>query len=144
MTDLIQKETIKRAYRKVEEMAEKHSMTFDEWVDYCDRKRHAENLTDYEVKLIWAYQIHSAMEKLIANGKDKTARLLEIDNYWIRHYKKDFHNTDKAMKRLTDICSLLKSKFDIEYEYNWLIEYDEELYDKLKNERKRGIPGRNY
>ena len=132
-------DVVAKVWRKVEELAEKRGMTRDEFIMWSDAENYRKNISEYEYKLIHAYQISKVVERLIINSKDKLAEYLKREKYWIRGYEKDFVNVDKAIKHLTEVCSHLKEKYNIEYEAERLLSYDDTLYEEiLEKKKKRG------
>ncbi len=134
MNELVENDVITKAWNKVYNLAQKYEMTLEEFENHCKIQWYKENLTNYEIQLIWAYRIKQAIDRLKNDGKEWIARELYEDNRWIDKF--DFKDVDKAIKHLDEVCKNVKEKYNVEYDEAWLKDYDDRLYEKLKNERK--------
>lgn len=101
-------------------------------------------ITLYEINLIHAYQINEALK----NVNDYVAKMAKEDgNYdWIEFYKRDYYRQDMdddmghkitridyAFKHLNKVCEFARNyKNPYKYEYEWLVDYDKILADRLK------------
>ena len=137
-TNLILADVVKKAWCKVEEIAEKHGMTRNEFIEWSDRERAKKQITDDEHVLILAYQINEVIDRLEAAGKDKLAYRLEKDEYWIKSWTRDFDKVDDAIKHLTEVCSYLKYKCNSQCLDEWLLNYDDRLYEAMNEKNKKG------
>jgi hypothetical protein len=106
----------------------------------------------YEVNLIHAYQIIKALNE-VSSEIAKKARA-DHDNYgWTEQYKYDFNKMDRAddslsfisridhaFRHLNKVCAFAANyKKPYKYDYEWLIDFDKVLKDRL--EAKYGYSG---
>ena len=105
----------------------------------------------YEVNLIHAYQIDKALKSV---SKEIANKANENGNYWwIDRFKKDFNKKDMgddsfnfisridhAFRHLNHVCEFAGNyKNPYKYEYEWLIDFDSVLIERL--ESKYGFSG---
>ena len=123
--------------RKINALAEKRSMTYQEFIDWSDRENYRSEISNDEYMLIWAFQINQAIIQIETVDKDrKKAEALYREFWWIKRFRDSFDGVvDVAIKHLTDVCAYVKKKYDREYEYEWLLEFDDEFYFKVKEKK---------
>jgi len=134
--NLIPDDVIKRAWRKVEELAEKRGMTRDEFIKWSDAEQYRSNISENEILLMKAYFVNEVIGRLEKADKESLARKVEGEYYWIKRFERDFDKIDEVIKHLTDVCAYIKRKYDVEYEYARLLKWDDILYDLILERNK--------
>lgn len=136
---IVSSDVAKRAWRKVDELAEARGMTRDEFVAWSDKEDYKTNISQYEYSLIFAYQANEAIKRLERGGYSPGATALYEENHWIiNKLKDDFSNIDKAIKHLTEVCGYIRARDNTSYKYEWLLEYDEILYNRVIDKESKG------
>jgi hypothetical protein len=125
-----------RADRKIDNLAEARGMTRQEFEDWCKRETYRQEISDYEVILIRAYQINQAVLHLEAIGKGRQADELRQDFYWIERFEKSFGKVDKAIKHLTDVCAYIEKEYNKKYIYEFLLTLDDVVYDEMMSKSR--------
>ncbi|GAG97379.1 unnamed protein product, partial [marine sediment metagenome] len=102
--------------------------------------RYQSNISDNEHNLIFAYQINKAIKEIerlkISDDRGMLAEVTLRDYSWISRFKDDFNKVDKAIKHLQEVCEYVKDKEDTTYQYEWLLDYNDVLFDKIIEESK--------
>ena len=136
--NLIPDDIIKRAWQKVESLAEKKGVSRDEFIEWSDAEQYRSNISENEILLIKAYFVNVVIERLEKADKESLARKVEGEYYWIKRFKKDFNKIDEIIKHLTEVCAYIKRKYDVEYEYANLLKWDDIFYDLIIERNKHG------
>jgi len=140
---VIKKSELEKVWRKADELAEKHGMTRDEFIQWSDGEFARKNITEYQCALIMAYQTCEAIKRLRSYGKENLADKVESREWWVKTWKKDFNKVDEAIKHLTEVCEYLRKLYgeNYKYHYEYLLNYDDILYkiviDKAKSDRSK-------
>ena len=123
--------------RNINALAEKHGMTYKEFIEWSDREEERTSISQDEYMLIYAYQVDQAILRLQTSADgNKLADNLTREYWWIERFRDDFNaGIDKAIKHLTDVCAYLKKNWDHDYEYEWLLGFDDEFYFKSKEKK---------
>lgn len=142
-TDLLDKKLIgndvtQKVWSKIDKIAEAKGMTRQEFKEWSEAELYRSNISEYEYDLIFAYQVNKAIERLEINNKDMLANDTKRKYSWLNRFKDSFNKVDKAIKHLTDVCSYIKRQEGKEYDYKWLLDYDDVLFDRIVegNEKK--------
>lgn len=140
-TDLMVKDdVVSRAWNKIDRLAEARGMTRQEFIEWSEAESYRSNISDYEHNLIFAYQINKAIKEIerlkISDDRGMLAEVALKEYSWISEFKDDFNKVDKAMQHLQEVCEYVKDKEDPNYQYEWLLYYDDVLFDKIIEESK--------
>ena len=135
---LIKNDVISRAWNKVDILAEAKGMTREEFIEWSKAEYKKKNISGYEFDLICSYQISKAIERLEINNKNVLAEDTRRKYPWINRFKDDFIKVDQAIKHLQEVCEYVEGKEVRKYDYEWLLDYDDILYDRIieGNEKK--------
>jgi hypothetical protein len=148
MATIVKDDVISKVWNKIDKIAKAKGMTRQEFIAWSEAERCRSNISDYEHNLIFAYQINKAIKEIARlKIKDDRGMLAEAtlrDYSWISGFKDDFNKVGKAIKHLQEVCEYVKDKEDITYQYEWLLSYDDVLFDKIIEGSKKGKPKRNY
>lgn len=137
---LIKNNVVSRVWDKIDNIAKAKGMTRQEFITWSEAEHYRSNISDYEHNLIFAYQINKAIKEIerlkIKDDKGMLAEATMRDYSWINRLKSDFNKIDKAIKHLQEVCKYVKDKEDTTYQYEWLLDYDDILFDKIIEESK--------
>ena len=108
------------------------------------------NISIREATLIHAYQIDSAISKLECKTKYPTKGKVTIPEYiteklrrkeyWIKSWRKFYDNGEalEALKHLQEVCDWIENKYKEEYDFNWLLDFDNFYYNKIIEKYNKG------
>ncbi len=137
---IVKNDVVSRVWNKIDKIAKAKGMTRQEFIDWSEAKRCRSNISDYEFNLIFAYQIYKAIKEIarlkIKDDRDMLAKTALKDYSWIRRFKDDFIKVGKAMQHLKEVCEYVKDKEDTTYQYEWLLNYNDVLFDKIIEENR--------
>lgn len=128
---LIGNNTILKVWKKVDSLAEARGMTRQEFIEWSKAEHNRSNISEYEYNLIFAYQVSKVIERLKINNKDMLIEAARRKYSWTDRFKSDFSRVDQAVKHLKDVCNYVKEKNGIGYEYEWLLDFDDVLFDRM-------------
>lgn len=136
---VVSDDVVKRAWRKVDEIAKSKGITRKEFINWSDKENYKTNISQGECNLIFAYQVNEAIKRLDKGGYGPRAMAAYEENRWIiDKLRDDFYNIGKAMRHLTEVCGYIRDKYNTSYKYEWLLEYDDTLYSRAINEGSKG------
>ncbi len=149
---MVKDDVVSRVWNKIDKIAKAKGMTQEEFIEWSEAERCRSNISDYEHNLIFAYQINKAIKEIerlkIKDDRGMLAEAALRDYSWISGFKDDFNKVGKAIKHLQEVCEYVKDKEDTTYQYEWLLSYDDVLFDKIiegsKGKNKKGKPKRDY
>lgn len=126
--------TMKRIDQKINNLAETKGMTYDEFIEWSDRETERQEITQFEINLITAYQLDQAIKNI-----NNYAKQQEIDKqyWWRKRFYDDFSKVDEAIKHLTDVCSYIKDRYGYDYGEEYLLTLDEASYETLTENRSK-------
>jgi len=134
---LVKNDVVSRVWNKIDSMAESKGMTRQEFIEWSKAERYRSSISDYERDLIFAYQVSKAIERLEINDKHILVESTGIKYSWINKFKYDFISVDKAMEHLKEVCEYMLQQEGREYDYKWLFDYDNVLFDRIIKESKK-------
>ena len=119
---------LKKIHRKIDNLAEAKGMTRQEFEEWSERESDRLEISEEEFMYIRAYLINEAIIKLIKEGKHKEATKLEKEFPWIPRLDDLDLKAPDYFKHLERVCTYHKDKYGKEYEFNWLLDYDDTVY----------------
>lgn len=136
--ELIGNDVVSKVWGKIDNIAKAKGMTRREFIAWSEAERYRSHISDYEHNLIFAYQINKAIKEIerlkISDDRGMLAEAVLKEYSWINRFKDDFNKIDKAIKHLQEVCKYVKDKEDTTYQYEWLLDYNDVLFDKIIEE----------
>jgi len=126
--NLVSKSVIDRINKRIDNIAESKSMTRKEFDAFCEAERDRSEISDDEVKLIFAYQHNQAIKRLENEGQHNIAESIKHNNWWIKTWRNDFYKAEKSIKHLTEVCSYWENNYNRKYCFEYLLNVDEVIY----------------
>jgi len=133
---MVKDDMVSRVWNKIDRLAKAKGMTRQEFITWSEAECCRSNISGFEYDLIFAYQVSRAVERLKINNYDLLAEAIESKYSWLSRLKGDFNKVDKAMQHLQEVCEYVKDKEDTTYQYEWLLDYNDVLFDKIIEESK--------
>lgn len=135
---LVKNDVVLKAWNRVDRLAKARGLNRKEFIEWSKVEHYKSNISNYECDLITSYQVNKVIERLKINNKNMLAEAIKLEYSWVNRFKDVFNKVDKAIKHLQEVCEHMLQQEGREYEYKYLLGYDDVLFNRIieGNEKK--------